>query len=251
MNGNPMTCAPNGSFSASGLPVSIPDNNTTGVRSTLAISGSGNVASLRLTATIRHTWRGDLVVNLISPSGTSFAVSNRAGGNADDLVVTDLAISAFNTQAAGGTWTLQVSDREAQDTGTLQSWSLAVTADCGPGNPGGGWSGSASPSLATIDNGSACTTLNVSQAGDAAAVRLDVAGRHDFRSILRGTLTHNGTTVAAFPVNTFPREGGNFSFTGRAVSGLSGSATGMWTLCIIDTDAFNDTGVLNTWSVHN
>jgi len=26
---------------------------------------------------------------------------------------------------------------------------------------------------------------------------------------------------------------------------------GIWTLCIVDTDAFGDTGVLNTWAVHD
>jgi subtilisin-like proprotein convertase family protein len=35
------------------------------------------------------------------------------------------------------------------------------------------------------------------------------------------------------------------------VGGLSGSASGEWRLCIVDTDAFGDTGVLASWSVHN
>jgi secreted trypsin-like serine protease/subtilisin-like proprotein convertase family protein len=253
-NGNPMTCAPNGTFSASGLPITIPDNNPTGIRGQITTTGAGTVSTLRLSATIRHTWRGDLVVNLVSPRGTVHSVSNRAGGNADDLVVTDLSINTFANEPAGGTWALVVSDREAQDVGTLQSFSLAITASCNnppPPPPPGNWSGSATPNMATVDNGSACTTLTVTQTGDASAVRLDIAGTHDFRSILRGTLTHNGTTVTAFPVGTFAREAGAFSFTNRAISGLSGDAAGEWRLCIIDTDAFGDSGTLNSWSVHN
>ena len=96
-----------------------------------------------------------------------------------------------------------------------------------------------------------CTSLTVATTGDASVAKLDIAGRHDFRSILRGTLAHNGTTVTAFPIGTFPNGACNFSFTGRGVPGLSGDATGTWTFCIIDTDAFGDTGTLNTWGVHN
>lgn len=115
----------------------------------------------------------------------------------------------------------------------------------------GCWSGSATPNLKTVDNGTACTTMTVSTAGLAAVARLDISGSHAFRSVLRGTLAHNGVTVDAFPVGTFPAGAGTFSFTSRAVPGLPGDASGAWTLCIVDTDAFGDTGVLNTWSVHH
>jgi len=81
--------------------------------------------------------------------------------------------------------------------------------------------------------------------------KLDISGSHSFRSILRGTLAHNGATVEAFPINTFPDGSGTFSFTNRALTGLSGDSAGTWTLCIVDTDAFGDTGTLNTWSVHD
>jgi subtilisin-like proprotein convertase family protein len=97
-----------------------------------------------------------------------------------------------------------------------------------------------------------CTSLTVNNAtGDSANAKLDLSGRHDYRSALRGTLTHNGVTVPAFPTKTFPNGFGIFSFNNRAVSGLSGSPNGAWTLCIIDTDAFGDSGILNTWRVHD
>jgi len=97
-----------------------------------------------------------------------------------------------------------------------------------------------------------CTSLVVATAGgDSSVAKLDISGRHDFRSSLRGTLAHNGIIVDAFPIDTFPTGSGTFSFTNRAVPGLSSDSVGAWTFCIIDTDAFNDTGVLNTWSVHD
>jgi vibriolysin len=238
-----------GTFNADGLPIAIPDNNSTGITSTVAVTGSGAVASLALSLSIDHTWRGDLRVLLVSPAGTQHVVHNLSGGSADDLVITDLAIPTFNGQTAAGTWQLKVQDLAGADVGTLDSWSLTITGDCGGG--GGGWSGAAEPDLATVDNGSACTTVNVSGTGNAADVQLDLSGQHGWRSILRGTLAHNGTTVAAFPTATFPRQSGAFALTDRPIPGFTGSAAGDWTLCIIDTDAFGDTGVLNSWAVHN
>jgi vibriolysin len=115
----------------------------------------------------------------------------------------------------------------------------------------GDWSASGSPNLALVDNGQACTDLTISGAGNAAAAKLNLTGNHTWRAALRGTLAHNGVTVAAFPVNMFASDTGAFSLTNRTVAGFSGSATGQWTLCIVDTDAFGDTGALATWSIHN
>jgi hypothetical protein len=109
------------------------------------------------------------------------------------------------------------------------------------------------PNLPTVDNGSACTSLTVTTTGgDSSLAKLDISGSHTNRPSLRGTLAHNGNTVPAFPVGTFSAGSGMFSFpSSNPVTGLSGNAGGTWTLCIIDTDAFGDTGVLNTWSVHD
>lgn len=237
----------NGTFSSTDVPKNILDNAT--ANSTLAVTGDGTVGSLALSLNINHTYRGDLVVTLLGPDGTSFVVSNRAGGSADNLVITNQAVTAFAGKVAAGTWTLRVQDAAAGDTGALTSWSLAIVGNCGGG--GNGWTGSATPNLATVDNGQVCSNLTVTGAGSSADAKLTISGRHDYRSILRGTLAHNGTTVAAFPVNTFATGSGTFSFTDRAVAGLSGDPAGVWTLCIVDTDAFGDTGTLNSWSVHN
>lgn len=128
-NGGGGSCV-NGTFTASGLPLSIPDNNVTGISSGLAVTGNGTVATLALSLNITHTYRGDLVVTLVSPGGTSFIVSNRTGGSADNLVLTGSALTAFNGQTAAGTWTLKVQDRASADVGSLGSWSLAITGTC-------------------------------------------------------------------------------------------------------------------------
>ena len=241
----------NGTFSSTNVPQAIPDNNATGITSVLPVTGNGTVGSLSLSLNITHTFRGDLVVTLVAPDGTSFIVSNRAGGSADNIIISNQAITAFNGHTAAGTWQLKVQDRAAADVGTLNSWSLTIVGNCGTG--GVNWSGSATPNIATIDNNQVCTSLTVATTGgDSSAAKLDVAGRHDFCSVLSGTLAHNSVTVTAFPAGTFATNGPcNFSFTNRAVPGLSGDSAGTWTLCIRDNDAFGDTGTLNTWSVHN
>lgn len=235
-------------FTAVGLPLNIPDNKAAGITSELPVVGNGSVGTLALSLAITHPFRGDLKVTLVSPGGKQFVVSNRAGGSADNLVISNMPLPAFVGDTAAGTWKLVVADLAAVDVGTLTSWSLRINGSCSVEPP---WSGSATPNLPTIDNGTACTSLNVTGTGDASTAKLDIAGRHDFRNVLRGTIAHNGVTVAAFPTSTFPSGAGAFSFANRAVSGITGSASGTWTLCIVDTDAFGDTGTLTSWSVHN
>ena len=75
---------------------------------------------------ITHTWIGDLIVTLTSPSGTVATLHNRAGGNADDINET-FNSSAFNGEVATGDWTLTVSDNVGSDTGTLNVWALNIT----------------------------------------------------------------------------------------------------------------------------
>jgi subtilisin-like proprotein convertase family protein len=158
-------------------------------------------------------------------------------------------ITAFNGHQVAGNWQLKVSDRAADDVGTLNSWSLAIEGSCVAVV---NWSGSASPNLATQDNTTVCSSVTVSTTGgNSALAKFDISGHHSFCSVLSGTLAHNGTTVTAFPASTFPTGACNFSLSSRAVAGFSGDAGGTWTFCIRDDDGFGDTGTLDTWAVHN
>ena len=106
------------------------------------------------------------------------------------------------------------------------------------------------PNLPLVNNGRACTSLNVVDDGDASKAKLTIGGTHTSRVSLRGTLAHNGIVATAFPLQTFSWYNGPFSFVGRPVPGLSGSALGEWTLCIIDNDAYVDRGTLYSWAIH-
>ena len=236
------------SFAASNLPRAIPDNSTVGIHSDINVTGASNIGTLTLSMSISHTYIGDVRAVLVSPTGTRFVVHDRSGGSADNIVINDLQVDKFAGEPANGRWRLRVSDLASADTGTLDSWSLTITPDCGGGK---GFSASEDPNIAIQDNGPTCRTISVSGSGDAASAKLDVSGTHDWRSVLRGTLEHNGTVVDAFPVGTFASQAGGFEFTDRKVDGLSGSAGGDWTLCIIDSDGYGDTGVLSHWAVHD
>ncbi|WP_431963033.1 M28 family metallopeptidase [Actinacidiphila sp. bgisy160] len=104
--------------------VAIPDNGAA-VTSSITVSGvSGNApAALAVGVDIRHTWRGDLVVDLVAPDGSSYRLKNSSGGDSADNVITTYTVNA-SSEVAGGTWKLRVQDVASQDTGYINSWKL-------------------------------------------------------------------------------------------------------------------------------
>ncbi|MEH6421127.1 S8 family serine peptidase [Pseudomonas sp. CGJS7] len=104
--------------------VSIPDNNATGVSSSIAVSGrSGNAPSnAQIAVNIVHTYKGDLIVDLIAPDGSVYNLHNRSGGSADNINQT--YTKNLSSEALNGTWKLRVSDRASLDTGRIDSWSI-------------------------------------------------------------------------------------------------------------------------------
>ena len=101
----------------------IPDNNPTGVTSTIAIGQAGTVRQLKVSVDITHTYIGDLRLELVSPAGRSVVLHSQLGSGQDNLVVTyDSAtplspLSSLVGQSMQGNWTLSVAD--------LADWTLA------------------------------------------------------------------------------------------------------------------------------
>jgi serine protease len=112
--------------------LAIPDNNPEGVVSHIDIPTSGPVEALTVGVDITHTYRGDLVVTLISPEGFPAELHRKfQGGGDDDLKrvyrAADTASLAHLVNAGiegGGRWTLHVSDNLNRDVGTLNAWRL-------------------------------------------------------------------------------------------------------------------------------
>jgi cysteine-rich repeat protein len=133
-----------------GVPLAIPDSTPAGVTSPAMVTTACTVVSAAVTFTSNHTFSGDLIIELVSPTGTRIRLSNRQGGvssllgpytflaggsvwpGAGDPIATgSYAASALSTLAGQngmGMWQLFVSDSATLDTGSLTSWRLSL--DC-------------------------------------------------------------------------------------------------------------------------
>ncbi|MFF8935997.1 S8 family serine peptidase [Streptomyces paradoxus] len=103
--------------------VAIPDNGAA-IESPISVTGrSGNAPSaLQVGVDITHTYRGDLVIDLVAPDGSAYRLKSAASDSADN-VNTTYTVNASG-EVANGTWKLRVQDTAAQDTGTLNGWKL-------------------------------------------------------------------------------------------------------------------------------
>ncbi|MFJ4905445.1 S8 family peptidase [Streptomyces sp. NPDC093249] len=114
---------PAGTVFTNATDVTVPDNTT--VTSSIAVTGRvGNApAALKVDVDIKHTWRGDLVVDLVAPDGTVRNLKASASSDSADNVLATYTVDA-SSEVANGTWKLQVRDVATGDTGYIDSWSL-------------------------------------------------------------------------------------------------------------------------------
>ncbi|HZJ64167.1 MAG TPA: S8 family serine peptidase [Kofleriaceae bacterium] len=157
-------------FAYGGAPVLIPLGNPVGVDVPFDVSGfAGAIAKLKFnidgatcstavgatTVGIDHSWAGDLILTLRSPSGRSVIVLSEAGGpfnsgnNFCQTILDDNApnsienvtltqapftgtfspfqpLAGFNGDGANGTWILHAQDLVAADTGSVRAFSIDV-----------------------------------------------------------------------------------------------------------------------------
>jgi subtilisin-like proprotein convertase family protein len=131
-------------------PVTIPSGPGT-VTSTLNVPDDFLIGDVDVSIELSHTFPGDLDVHLASPAGSDSGLFTDVGSDAFpslSLSVDDEAaypvnafpvlngvrvqpesayrLSWFDGERAQGTWTLQLSDDEAGDGGTLSSWGLKL-----------------------------------------------------------------------------------------------------------------------------
>ena len=145
-------------------PLNIPDNNSTGITSTITVPTTMpalSVADINVSLDITHTWVGDIKVTLTSPMGTSVVLFDRPGKPAsffgcsgDDLSVSfddaaaltnanfeatcgnlpaisgtfqpEVPLAMFNNENPAGDWVLTISDNGGGDTGSLDTWTLDI-----------------------------------------------------------------------------------------------------------------------------
>lgn len=95
-----------------------------------------DIENLNLNLDLQHTYRGDLVVKLTSPSGKTVTISDRQGGSADNIKG-NFDLSQFAGEKTKGEWTLTIEDKARVDEGVLKNWSLEIKgkAPSGPVDP--------------------------------------------------------------------------------------------------------------------
>jgi carboxypeptidase T len=108
-----------------GTDVTIPDTSVA-VTSAITIAGCGGNggATARVDLKIRHTYIGDLVVDLVSPTGLRFPLHDRNGA-AMDNIDRSYTISLLG-QPADGEWKIEARDVELSTTGRIDTWTLTL-----------------------------------------------------------------------------------------------------------------------------
>ena len=117
------TPPPAATLFTNGTDVAIRDKAT--VESPITVTGlTGNApAALKVPVTIRHTFRGDLQIDLVAPDGSLYRLKSTSSSDSADDVVGTYTVNA-SSETANGTWRLRVLDRYHGDTGLIDTWSL-------------------------------------------------------------------------------------------------------------------------------
>jgi hypothetical protein len=105
--------------------VNIPDAGAA-VTSPVTVSGCTGTASSssQVAVDIKHPYRGDLVIDLLAPDGSSYRLKSASGDSGDNILTT--YTTNVSSETRNGTWRLQLRDAYSQDVGYLDSWSLTL-----------------------------------------------------------------------------------------------------------------------------
>jgi len=105
--------------------INIPDYPGAAVESLITVTGqSGNAPTdLQVGVDIKHTYRGDLVIDAVAPDGTAYRVKNSNASDSADNVITTYVVNA-SSEVANGTWRLRVRDVYSADVGFIDKFSL-------------------------------------------------------------------------------------------------------------------------------
>ncbi len=103
----------------------IPDDDAAGITSVIDIPDAGIAKAIQVQLDVTHTWVGDLQITL-EHGGVTATLWDKAGASQQDIEQT-FTPAQFSNAEASGAWTLKIVDTAAQDTGTLNRWSVIVS----------------------------------------------------------------------------------------------------------------------------
>lgn len=103
--------------------ISIPDGGSSAT-SSIAVSGESSAPSdLKVHVKIVHSYRGDLRITIIAPSGASAVLKSPSGSDSANDVNTTYTVDASGV-SPNGTWKLKVEDIYNGDTGYIDDFGL-------------------------------------------------------------------------------------------------------------------------------
>ena len=105
--------------------VEIPDFGDP-VTSAINITDCDGAAGAASTVAVKivHTYRGDLVLDLIAPDGTAYRLKNSSSDSGDNIDTTYTV--DVSSETANGIWLLQAQDVFSIDTGYIDGWTLSL-----------------------------------------------------------------------------------------------------------------------------
>ncbi|MBP6219446.1 MAG: proprotein convertase P-domain-containing protein [Oligoflexales bacterium] len=117
-------------YTASDLPLVIKDTHTT--KATVAIDSSNwgdhdKVQKVHLKFELKHSYLGDLTINLIAPNGQAHEVYRGRGKGTGSVQYSQDLTPIFAGTPGKGPWTLSVRDGAARDEGMLEKVEILAT----------------------------------------------------------------------------------------------------------------------------
>ncbi len=119
------------------LNLAIPDNDPNGVTVNFDLSQTSlRVEQVTLTASIAHSFRGNLAITLTSPSGMQSRLAELHNDPGSNYVQWTFMSVRHWGETSQGNWQVRVADLQAGDTGAIQSLELNLYGTpTGPPNP--------------------------------------------------------------------------------------------------------------------
>ncbi|HTF10833.1 MAG TPA: S8 family peptidase [Asanoa sp.] len=117
---------PGGCSGSNGVDVPIQDGGPAAL-STITIVGCDRnpSASSKVAVTIVHTFRGDLLVELVAPDGTAYRLKSASPYDSADNVNSTYTVN-LSGESANGNWKLRANDLFGGDAGYINTWTLTL-----------------------------------------------------------------------------------------------------------------------------
>lgn len=109
----------------------IPDNDAAGVTKTATIDTNISIETVEVVLNVTHPYDGDLQITLTAPSGKTSVLATKRTDPTDNYSNFVFTSRRHFDENAKGTWTLNIADRAAQDSGTWVDWQLNVYGTLG------------------------------------------------------------------------------------------------------------------------